>query len=191
MAGFAGEAGRVYAFESHSTTFNTLCAHLALNGIVNTRPINAFVADSDQVDTASPVWGELGYVSNTWKLPFLSIDNLALERCDFIKIDVDGNELAVLRSGAATIARTHPIIYLENEVREKSAPLLDALMRSDYSLYWHPAPIFEAENFFGNSVNHWAPQTVISQMLLCLPREKAAGARISLRPVADKDEWWS
>ena len=191
MAGFAGEAGRVYAFESHSTTFNTLCANLALNEIVNTRPINAFVADSDKVDTASPVWGELGYVSRAWKPPFLSIDSLALERCDFIKIDVDGNELAVLRSGVATIARARPIIYLENDVREKSAALFDELMRSDYTLYWHPAPIFEAENFFGNPVNHWAPQTIISQMILCLPREKAAGARISLRPVADRDEWWS
>ena len=190
MAGFVGEAGRVYAFESHSTTFNTLCANLALNQIANTKPINAFVADSEQVETESPVWGEFGYVSRAWKPPFLSIDSLALDRCDFIKIDVDGNELAVLRSGADTIARTRPVIYLENDVQEKSAALLDYLLRTDYALYWHRAPIFESENFFGNPVNHWAPRNIISQMILCLPREKSASVRIALPPVTDKDAWW-
>ena len=57
MALFAGDAGRVYAFESHIDAFNVLCANLALNQVSNTRPINAFVATSDQVDTSSSTWG--------------------------------------------------------------------------------------------------------------------------------------
>lgn len=191
LSACVGEAGRVFAIESHADAFNVLCANLALNQIHNVRPINAFVATSDQVDTASANWGKYGYVSKLWQPPFLAIDALGLEACAFLNVDVDGNELEVVRSAAATIDRLRPVLYLENDVQEKSAALLDHLLRLGYDVHWHPAPIFEPENFFGNPVNHWAPRTIISQMILCLPREKAAGARISLRPVADRDEWWS
>lgn len=190
MAACVGDAGRVYAFESHSDTFNVLCANLALNQITNTRPINAFLTDQAQPETASDVWGKYAYVSPVWQPPFLSIDYFNIEHCSFIKIDVDGGELGVLRSATATIARSRPVIYLENDVRDKSAALLEYLMQIEYVLYWHPAPIFEPENFFGNPVNHWAPRNIVSQMILCLPAEKSAAYSVPFRKVAHKDEWW-
>lgn len=190
MATFAGADGQVFAFESHSDTFNVLCANLALNQISNTRAINAFVADSSDVETASPTWGEHAFVSRKWQPPFMAIDSLALDECAFIKIDVDGNELAVLRSARATIARTRPILYLENDVREKSADLLGHLLEDGYNLYWHDAPIFEPENFFGNPVNHWAPRTIGSLMMLCIPAERDADGAIPLPRVTHRDEWW-
>src|SRR5437868_7779281 len=39
LARMAGDTGRVYAFESHPENFNVLCANLALNSIVNVKPI--------------------------------------------------------------------------------------------------------------------------------------------------------
>jgi predicted RNA methylase len=183
------QTGRVYAVESHSDTYNVLCSNLALNQITNTKAINAFIADSDQVDTDGP-WGKHGFVSKNWQPPFLSIDFLGLESCAFIKIDVDGKELEVLRSAAETLARTRPVLYFENDVREKSPALLDHLMQADYTLYWHAAPIFEPENFYANPVNHWAPQNIVSLMVLGIPNEKLSGAAIGLRRVEHKDEWW-
>src|SRR5437867_5990708 len=61
LAKIVGKSGRVYAIESHPENFNVLCANLALNGIINTKPINAFVATSDQVDPSSQVWGATAY----------------------------------------------------------------------------------------------------------------------------------
>jgi FkbM family methyltransferase len=189
MALCAGATGRVYALESHAEKFQILCANLALNEITNTKPINAFVADSDQVDTSGP-WGKYGYVSETWQPPFLAVDALHLEACAFIKIDVDGKELEVLRSAAKTIERTRPAIYFENDERDKSPALLGHLMAQDYTLYWHQAPIFEPDNFYGNPVNHWAPGNVMSLMVLAVPREKTAGLTTNLKKVANPDEWW-
>ena len=169
MARCAGETGRVHAFESHIENYHLLCANLALNGITNVRALNAFVATSDRVNPAGP-WGEYGYVSSTWGTSFLAIDALELTSCSFIKIDVDGAELDVLRSAAATVARLLPVIYCENEDRQKSPALLEYLMSVGYDLYWHQSAIFEADNFFGNPVNHWAPQNIVSRMILALPR---------------------
>lgn len=188
MALCAGESGRVYAVESHAEVFNVLCANLALNQIVNTKPINAFIADSDDVDTGGP-WGKYGYVSKNFQPPILPIDALNLEACAFLKIDVDGKELEVLKSGAATLAKTRPVIYLENDVREKSAPLLEHLLEMDYVLYWHPAPIFSPDNFFANPTNHW-PQNIISLMVLCLPKEKATNYTINLKRISSPEDWW-
>lgn len=188
MARLVGETGRVYAVESHSDNFNVLCTNLALNDIRNTKPINAFIADSETVETAGP-WGKFGYVSKNFQPPIIPLDSMNLDVCAFIKIDVDGKELEVLRSGQATIAKTRPVIYLENDIQEKSAPLLDHLLRNDYVLYWHKAPIFEPDNFFGNPVNHW-PQNIISLMMLCLPKEKAAALSVPLKQVTHKEEWW-
>jgi predicted RNA methylase len=189
MSLLAGAAGRVYAVESHSDTFNVLCANLALNGITNVRPINAFVADSEQTDTAGP-WGAHGFVSQSWRPPFLAIDSLGLESCAFIKIDVDGKGLEVLRSAAATITRCRPVVYFENDVAETSAALLSHLMAQDYTLFWHPAPIWVPDNFFGNPVNHWAPTVMVSLMVLAIPNERAADFKVPFKPVSHKDEWW-
>ncbi len=189
MAQLVGPAGRVYAVESHSDTFNVLCANLALNELGNTRPINAFVADQDGVDTGGP-WGEFGYVSQTWQPPVMALDSLVLERCDFIKIDVDGKELEVLRSARGTIARLRPTIYLENDDRGRWPGIFEFLALRDYDLFWHSAPIFEPDNFAGNPVNHWAPQTIVSLMMLCVPRERSAGLAERLDQALSPADWW-
>jgi FkbM family methyltransferase len=189
MARLAGESGRVYAIESHTDHFNILCANLALNEIRNTKPINAFIADSATANTAGP-WGKFGYVSEIFQPPVTSIDSLGLDACAFIKIDVDGKELEVLISAEATIAKARPVIYLENDIQEKSAALLGYLLRQDYALFWHQAPIFEPDNFFGNPVNHWAPRNIVSLMMLCIPKEKLGTLTVKLKPVTHPDEWW-
>jgi hypothetical protein len=59
----------------------------------------------------------------------------------------------------------------------------------DYDLYWHPAPIFEENNFFGNPVNHWAPRNIASLMILGVPAERKQ-AIPELRRVNDNTDWW-
>jgi len=136
LAGIVGESGRVYAIESNPFVFNALCANLALNGIVNTKPVNASVATSADVDTGSTVWGPTAYVGSTWAPHFLAIDALDVAACDLIKVDVDGKELDVLTSAEMTIKRFGPILYFENDVREASAALLEFAMKTlRYRLY--------------------------------------------------------
>lgn len=191
LSRIVGDAGRVYAIESHPDNFNVLCANLALNAIRNTKPINAFVATSEMVDTSSKLWGEFAYVSPTWNTQFMALDALDLAACDLIKVDVDGKEFEVLQSGEMQIEKYRPILYFENDVREASTELLSYVMQKlGYDLYWHPAPIFDEDNFFANPVNHWAPKNIISLMVLGIPSERKAQIA-DLRRIADKNDWWS
>lgn len=189
LSKIVGSSGRVYAIESHPDNFNVLCANLALNSIRNTKPINAFIAVSDTAETASKTWGEYAYVSKTWTTQFSTLDSLDLSGCDLIKVDVDGKELEVLQSGEMQIERFRPVLYFENDVREASADLLAYVMRKlEYDLYWHQPPIFDEDNFFGNSVNHWAPRNIASLMVLGIPSE-ARSERSDLRRITDPNEW--
>jgi FkbM family methyltransferase len=189
LAKTVGPSGRVYAIESHPESFNVLCANLALNALSNTKPINAFVATSDKVSTGG-VWGEFAYVGEKWKTQFIALDALELDACDLIKVDVDGKELEVLRSGEMQIERYRPIIYFENDDKESSPHLLSYLIdKLGYDLYWHPAPIFDESNFLNNPVNHWAPKNIVSQMVLGIPSERRVEIP-NLRGVAGVSDWW-
>jgi FkbM family methyltransferase len=55
------------------------------------------------------------------------LDALSLDPVGFIKIDVEGHELSVLRGGAALIARDKPTLIVEMEERHTKRPLRDAL----------------------------------------------------------------
>lgn len=189
MARIVGETGRVYAIESHTSTYHVLCANLALNGLHHVKAINCFAAHSPDVDTAGP-WGKYGFVSEVWGAPIIPVDALGIETCNLIKIDVDGKELEVLRSADRLIERCRPVLYFENDSKPESAAVLEHVLRREYNLYWHPAQIFEPDNFFGNPVNHWAPRNIISLMMLALPREMPQQSSVPLRQVAHKDEWW-
>ena len=190
LARAVGETGRVYAIESHPEHYNVLCANLALNALRNTKPINAFVATSDEVDTGSAVWGQFAYVGETWSPHYLALDSLDLVACDLIKVDVDGKELDVLRSGEMQIEKHRPILYFENDVRESSAELLAYVIdKLGYKAYWHPAPIFDENNYFGNPVNHWAPQNIASLMVLGIPAERKADLS-GLRQIKGNTDWW-
>ena len=48
------------------------------------------------------------------------------------------------------IQRHRPILYFENDLGEASSELLSyAMEKLGYDLFWHPAQIFDEENFFG------------------------------------------
>ena len=185
MARIVGEQGRVYAVELNSDTYHVLCANLALNGIRNVKALNCFIADLPEVDMSGP-WGKYGFVSAIWGATVVSIDSLGIESCSFIKIDVDGKELEVLKSANGLIGKNRPILYFENDDRGVSPALLDHAMRLGYDVYWHPAPIFDAANFFGNPINHWAPNNIMSLMVLGIPGERRE--QVQDRPEEDRGQ---
>jgi hypothetical protein len=191
LARLVGEKGRIYAIESHPENYHVLCANLAMNGIANTKAINRFVAASDQVDTASPAWGEFAFVSEKWGPSFLALDQLDVTGCKLIKVDVDGKELEVLKSGEMLIERFRPFLYVENDVREASHDLIAFMQEKlGYDLYWHAAPVFRPDNFFANPVDHWAPNGIASLMMLGVPSESQRKVE-GLRRVEGPRDWWT
>lgn len=188
MSQMVGAHGSVYAVESDPRTFKVLCANLALNGILNTKPLNGFVTVGEAAVAEAPNDASC-HIGNTSAASFLTLDSLQLEACHFIKVDVDGGELEVFRSAETQIERFRPMLYFENELRDKSVELLTFVIHSlGYHLFFHPTPLFEPGNFFGNTVNHWAPRELVSMMVLGVPEER--NLSIGLKRITDPNVWW-
>ncbi len=64
-------------------------------------------------------------------IPTLSIDNLGLEVCDLIYLDIEGKERGAILGATATIARCHPIVAFEVTKKYDSEHEVEKVMR------WH------------------------------------------------------
>jgi FkbM family methyltransferase len=127
-----GPNGRVVAVEATDYAHRKLCANLELNPGIKSRVSaqQVLLAASDlsaKPEALHSSWpleeghelhaqhrGELKSVSGA---RVLALDQLVLEekltRVDWIKLDVDGNELSVLQGAATVLHEMHPSIFME------------------------------------------------------------------------------
>ena len=96
-----------------------------------------------------------------------TIDGLGLEACHLIKVDVEGMEAEALAGAEQAFRRWHPVLYVENDRREKAALLIQQILDLDYRMYWHFPPLFNLENFFAATENVFG--RIVSYNMLCLP----------------------
>lgn len=178
LARMVGPKGRVYAFEPQRLVYQALCGTMALNSLIQVRCFHgALGAARGEIKVPAL---DFGATNNFGGLSLCGpakvsagadeivdvrrIDDLGLDRCDVIKVDVEGMELEVVQGARTTIEKHRPVLYLENHDDERRAPLI-ALCRSlSYELYWH-----------GTSAD---------PNMLCVPRESALARPPELRAVA-------
>jgi FkbM family methyltransferase len=169
--------GSVLAFEPQRIVFQTLCGNLALNSISNVDARHAAVGNAPG-EIVVPVLDysrennfgglELGGYTNGERVPVITLDSLNLPNCDFLKVDAEGMEQAVLEGAAATIARCQPLMYVENDRTEKSAQLIRTIAAMGYNLYWHMPQLFQPNNYAGNPENVFG--NIASFNMFCLPK---------------------
>jgi FkbM family methyltransferase len=190
LAQAVGPTGHIVAFEPQRIVFQTLCANLALNSITNVHCVQAAVG-SKPGEIIVPLldarrehnFGGLSLEGHQRgeRVPVMTLDDLNLPQCYLIKIDVEGMEQAVLEGAAATVARFRPILYVENDRREKAAALIRTIDALGYNMYWHLPPLFNPQNFAGNPENIFG--RIVSINMLCCPKELPQQVN-GLQPVA-------
>jgi FkbM family methyltransferase len=185
---FAQNSKLVIAFEPQRYVFQMLCANMALNSIQNadckqlgvgsTREIieiafidpeteNNFGGFSLKDHSIEKAKEETGAVDlHGEKIAVCRIDDIGLDQCDFIKIDVEGMEPEVLAGGRRTILELRPYIYMEVDRVENWELISDQLLEYNYTAYPSHPPLYsedyEGENIFGD---------ILSQNCLCIPTE--------------------
>ncbi len=194
LAKRVGRSGAVFALEPQPLTFQLLCANVALNALVNVHCHNVAATDRPG-DLRIPVLNpsqrtNFGAVKAEGheqgrRVDAIRIDDLALPRCNLIKIDVEGMEPRVLAGASRVIARHRPVLFVENNREEHSAPLLAALRELDYNAWWHIAPYYNPRNFFANDEDVF-PNHYPEANLLCFPR--GSTVNINLWPVEGADD---
>lgn len=123
MAQLVGNAGKVYSFEPGPTTYERLDYNIKLNKKFNNiiHTFNIGISDRERL----MFWEEdINHPGNAMlqnfgkiEVPVVSIDeffkNHFLSQLNFVKIDVEGMELEVLRGGTQTWKKHKPIFYFE------------------------------------------------------------------------------
>ena len=145
------EEGCVFAFEPQRLAFQNLCANVALNGLINVVASQRAVgrrAGTIRLPVFDPRrqanFGAISILGHTHGEPVevIRLDDLRLGRCDLIKVDVEGMEYDVLEGGRETIARHHPVLFVENNTTERSRALNSLIDSLEYDSFWHIGSYF-------------------------------------------------
>ncbi len=192
--------GLLYAFEPQPRVFQILCANLAMNDVANVRAYPdasgaaAGWAMLPQIDYGSVSnFGAVSLRAETsvppaeYAVRVTPIDDLPLEACNLIKVDVEGWEAEVLAGAARTIARFRPLLYVENDRPDKQQALIDQIDALGYVQYWHAPPLYSPDNY--NGVKHDIFGSVASCNMFCVPKE--AGSDVQGLVRIDPANWTS
>lgn len=148
MARAVGSAGRVWAFEPTPAAADYLQRSLGLNGIENVIVSRCAVSEragrvefSSGADSAlNAIRGAGNGAGNVLQVGAVTLDQEAIDRdwgnTDFIKMDVEGHELAVVKGGTAFFRSASPLVMLEVKVDDRFDPAaLDLLAELGYDIY--------------------------------------------------------
>jgi FkbM family methyltransferase len=150
FARLVGPQGRVLAFEAQPLVYQSLVATMALNSLEGVRCHNVAVgatAGEIMIPLLNPRQENQNFGGMSLKtshLPsfpqekvrLLPLDDLALEACHLIKIDVEGMEEEVLQGAQKTIQRCAPFLYIENH-EGKYNSFVRLLTQWGYKIYKH------------------------------------------------------
>ena len=83
------------------------------------------------------------------EVQLLALDQyLRTNRCRLMKIDVEGMEGQVILGARTFIEQHKPILYVENDRKEKSPSLIRTFLHMGYRLYWHLSTLTRDDIFF-------------------------------------------
>ena len=178
-----GPNGHVTTFEPQKASFYILTRNLHNNAIANVTAYQAAVgrrAEKIMISALDPsrvfnfgshaIHPESPPASADCAIDSIPVDSLDLSRCDFIKIDVEGMESAVIDGARETIRRFRPILYSECNSVEGGARTLRALAGFDYTSYVHVVDAFNPDNFFGETDNFFGSAKELA--ILSIPTER-------------------
>lgn len=191
--------GMVLAFEPQRLIFQTLCGNLALNSVSNVwaeqRAVGA-KAGTAVITALDPYyWQNFGglpinFTTQGETVEQIALDQLELPRCNFIKADCEGSELAVLQGAEATIQRLRPWLYIEFDHHRQD--ILDwlashnylcarhfpchgegSIVASDMLLAWHTEQLVSRVMFDGSfTTKHgFMPATAVDMLIPGVPKE--------------------
>jgi len=121
LAKQVGAKGKVIAFEPFPSNFQTLCENITLNGYRNVVLENKAVMEHSGLVSLEP-YGDALLPFSTFAhfgsggIPAVSLDDYFAaceDKPNFVKIDVEGTEAAVLRGMKRVLCEDRPIIVVE------------------------------------------------------------------------------
>lgn len=187
---FAHAAGFVYSFEPNFQNYTLLTKNTSF--YKNVCLINAAVSDKNgiiNVDDYDPAisgnFGNIKIGSGEKQVISIDLDSFEIDKPDFIKIDVEGAELAVLTGLQNIIIKHRPVIYYEAHETPNFSEIYHLLKSKNYSLYWCQINNFNPNNYLKNNKNVFGDTALFS--VLAVPQRPIS---IGLDEVIGPDDTW-
>lgn len=145
------KAKKIYAFEPLPDTFEILQKNIELNNLQKTvKLFECGLSDEEcrqdiVIFNNNNIGGTNFRKNKNGGFKFRSLDSFGIkEHIDLIKIDVEGEEVAVLNGAKETIERSHPVIVIEtfhykyiidNFMNERSYTLVATIRQNEDYIY--------------------------------------------------------
>lgn len=110
---FYAQFGHVHCFEPNPIAFECLKHNMRNTDATLYNLAVGSVEHNIQLTTPEEDNPGTTYTLLGGDIPVIPIDSLNLEQCNFIKIDVEGDELEVLRGATSTILKYKPVMIIE------------------------------------------------------------------------------
>ena len=185
-----GINGKVFAFEPQPFIYNILKKNIELNRICNVKLFKNGVGEKkktikiDEMDysytgnfgvftlTSKYLNTHCGIVKEKKKnsVNIVKLDDfLNLKKCNFIKIDVEYMEMAVLKGGKNFLKKNRPILWIENHWKFPNQ-INKYLLEIGYNPYWAITRIYNPKNYFINDKNIY--DKICTTNILAIPDNK-------------------
>jgi len=115
-------------------------------------------------------FGAMALNGKTSIIPQATLNEALFSQVNFIKMDVEGAELAILNGGLSWISNHRPYISCEIWEEKKMEEIINLLTRFDYSFELMDIPAWNSQNFLGESFNIFGDAT--EKLLMCKPNTK-------------------
>lgn len=136
-----GETGSVIAFEPSPRNLSFLHEHLKLNHVENVRVMEVAVGESPgNIRFHEETNNALSHAdaSGEIEVPMVSLDDLvksgSVPAPDYVKIDVVGSEMGVLRGAKELLATKKPVLFMQIHTYDRNPGWLRYLDESGYAV---------------------------------------------------------
>jgi FkbM family methyltransferase len=168
MSKEVGVSGKVIAFEPQQIMSQCLNTTLSLNGISNVHVYTMAVSNqnnwtyiNDNKFTEIGRYGEAGISengTNGTRIKTITLDELDVDKCDLVKIDIEGHEWEAVQGGQKFLNKHKPVMYMEAKRSEiGTKKYIKWLMDNGWICYWHFASWFREKNYYQCSENDLFP----------------------------------
>ncbi|MFC1955010.1 FkbM family methyltransferase [Chloroflexota bacterium] len=186
-----GPEGNVYAFEPHPKGFELLNRNVIQNSLSNVKIFNVVVSDCAgfvSVDaanfTASDNLGKFSLSSNLLSTPvdfsnvtieLTTLDSYHMDRCDLIKVDVEGMEYNVLKGSIETLRHCRPLVFAECLSLNSGWQTILLMRGEEFEAFLHNELAYNPDNFRRNTNNIFTDARETN--IIFVPKEKLTAFR--------------
>ena len=160
IANMIDESNTIYSFEIHPQIFELLDRNVANSNCLNIRATNQGLSNSKETIFVPRIESlnldNIGAfsISNVdlkgeLAAELISIDELKLDDCSFIHLDIEGHEISCIKGAINTIKSFHPDIYAEITTSRRGQSLYNKLVSYYTNVYIHCPKAFNKGNYKG------------------------------------------